>query len=222
MRSCAPLRSNGSVSRLGDAVKHIPLTRSGLDWFRYKDSRAVPSEADAAGNEVKAARARNGARRRQDCRRRNSTPPSTRLPRSSAPAFRPGSNRVLESLEALGRSATRSSAMRRRVSARCRPLSRKCGRRCESCSRSAALREAAAPEEPAEEAPAYEECFRRGAGRPAGGAPVRRAAPTAEPADPDDAFAARGVGGALPAHGRTSTARCPTFCCAVCAGGSCW
>ena len=41
-------------SRLGDGVKHIPLTRSGLDWFRYKDSRAVPSEADASASEVKA------------------------------------------------------------------------------------------------------------------------------------------------------------------------
>ena len=41
-------------SRLGDGVKHIPLTRSGLEWFRYKDSRAVPSEADASASEVKA------------------------------------------------------------------------------------------------------------------------------------------------------------------------
>lgn len=41
-------------ARLGDAVKHVPVTRSGRDWFSYKESRGVPSEGDAAANEVKA------------------------------------------------------------------------------------------------------------------------------------------------------------------------
>src|SRR5665213_6652 len=36
------------------AVRSIPITRSGLDWFQYKISRTVPSEADAQGNESKA------------------------------------------------------------------------------------------------------------------------------------------------------------------------
>ena len=41
-------------ARLGDAAKHVPVTRNGRDWFSYKESRGVPSEEDAAGNEVKA------------------------------------------------------------------------------------------------------------------------------------------------------------------------
>jgi len=40
-------------ARLGDGVKHAPITRSGRDWFSYKESRGVPSETDAANNEVK-------------------------------------------------------------------------------------------------------------------------------------------------------------------------
>ena len=36
------------------AVRRIPITRSGLDWFQYKISRSVPSDAEAQGNETKA------------------------------------------------------------------------------------------------------------------------------------------------------------------------
>jgi type VI secretion system protein ImpA len=38
-------------SRLDQALKRVPLTRGGLDWFKYKESRTVPSEAEAAANE---------------------------------------------------------------------------------------------------------------------------------------------------------------------------
>ncbi|MGC9969397.1 MAG: type VI secretion system protein TssA [Bryobacteraceae bacterium] len=40
-------------SRLDESLRKVPLTRSGLDWLKYKDSRSVPSEADAEGNESK-------------------------------------------------------------------------------------------------------------------------------------------------------------------------
>ena len=40
--------------RLEQAVKNVPLTRSGYDWFLYKQSRAVGYEADAAENSSKA------------------------------------------------------------------------------------------------------------------------------------------------------------------------
>jgi type VI secretion system protein ImpA len=36
------------------AVRRIPITRAGFDWFQYKASRTVPSEADAQGNDSKA------------------------------------------------------------------------------------------------------------------------------------------------------------------------
>jgi len=35
------------------AVRRIPITKSGLDWFQYKTSRSVPSEAETQGNETK-------------------------------------------------------------------------------------------------------------------------------------------------------------------------
>jgi len=40
--------------RLEQQLKSVPLTKSGLDWFRYKESRAVGYEADAEGNDAKA------------------------------------------------------------------------------------------------------------------------------------------------------------------------
>jgi len=39
--------------RLEPAVKKTPLTRNGLDWFQYKESRAIGSEEAAAENEEK-------------------------------------------------------------------------------------------------------------------------------------------------------------------------
>jgi type VI secretion system protein ImpA len=40
-------------SRLDDPLRKVPLTRSGLDWLRYRESRTVPTEADAEANETK-------------------------------------------------------------------------------------------------------------------------------------------------------------------------
>src|SRR5581483_4790483 len=44
----------GKGSSPAFAVRRIPVTRSGFDWFQYKTSRSVPSEADAQANETKA------------------------------------------------------------------------------------------------------------------------------------------------------------------------
>ncbi len=40
-------------SRMDETVKRVPLTRGGLDWFSYKESRTVPTEAEAADSDVK-------------------------------------------------------------------------------------------------------------------------------------------------------------------------
>jgi type VI secretion system protein ImpA len=40
-------------SRMDQTIKRVPLTRSGRDWFAYKESRTVPYEADTADNENK-------------------------------------------------------------------------------------------------------------------------------------------------------------------------
>lgn len=40
-------------SRLDEPLRKVPLTKSGLDWRRYKESRSVPAEADAESNEAK-------------------------------------------------------------------------------------------------------------------------------------------------------------------------
>ena len=48
----APLQWMGD--RLESAVKRLPLTRNGLDWFQYKESRAVGSEESVADNDEKA------------------------------------------------------------------------------------------------------------------------------------------------------------------------
>ena len=47
----APLDWIGS--RFDQAVRMVPVTRKGYDWFQYKQSRAVGYEADTAGNETK-------------------------------------------------------------------------------------------------------------------------------------------------------------------------
>ncbi len=41
------------ASRLDEPAKRVPLTGSGFDWFRYKESRAVGYEGDVSGNESK-------------------------------------------------------------------------------------------------------------------------------------------------------------------------
>jgi type VI secretion system protein ImpA len=42
-------------ARMGDGVRQVALTRSGLNWLRYRESRSVPSEDEAAASEVKSA-----------------------------------------------------------------------------------------------------------------------------------------------------------------------
>jgi type VI secretion system protein ImpA len=42
-------------SRFDDAIKKIPLTKSGYDWYKYKESRTVGYEADAGGSDQKRA-----------------------------------------------------------------------------------------------------------------------------------------------------------------------
>jgi type VI secretion system protein ImpA len=48
----APLEWVGA--RLEGAIRGAPLTRSGLDWFKYKESRAVGTEAEANESTAKA------------------------------------------------------------------------------------------------------------------------------------------------------------------------
>lgn len=47
----APLEWIGD--RLDGPLRKVPLTSDGLDWQNYKESRTVPSEADAENNETK-------------------------------------------------------------------------------------------------------------------------------------------------------------------------
>ena len=41
-------------SRLDQPIKNVGITRSGLDWFKYKESRSVPYETDASRAEIRA------------------------------------------------------------------------------------------------------------------------------------------------------------------------
>lgn len=45
-----------AVMRMEEAVKRLPLTKSGLDWFKFKESRAVGSEEGANTDDKRAAR----------------------------------------------------------------------------------------------------------------------------------------------------------------------
>jgi len=49
----AEYRAGGFPSDVQLAVRGIPLTRDGLDWNRYKESRTIPTEADCAENATK-------------------------------------------------------------------------------------------------------------------------------------------------------------------------
>jgi type VI secretion system protein ImpA len=40
-------------SRLDGPLRKVPITRGGLDWLKYKESRGVPSEEDASASEAK-------------------------------------------------------------------------------------------------------------------------------------------------------------------------
>jgi type VI secretion system protein ImpA len=44
------------VVRMEEAIKRLPLTKSGLDWFKFKESRAVGSEEGATTDEKRKAR----------------------------------------------------------------------------------------------------------------------------------------------------------------------
>ena len=44
------------VVRMEEAIKRLPLTKGGLDWFKYKESRAVGSEEGASTDEKRASR----------------------------------------------------------------------------------------------------------------------------------------------------------------------
>ena len=95
----APLSWVGT--RLDEAVKHVSLTRSGLDWFSYKVSRGVPYEADAAANEVK------GEARETAIAEGKLTPEEFDTAVESTPTefytnLQAEMSRVLESLDALG------------------------------------------------------------------------------------------------------------------------
>lgn len=49
----APLEWVGS--QLEVPIKQVPLTRNGLDWFQYKQSRSVPTEEEAESNDARRA-----------------------------------------------------------------------------------------------------------------------------------------------------------------------
>jgi type VI secretion system protein ImpA len=174
-------------SRLGDAVKHIPLTRSGLDWFRYKDSRAVPSEADAATSEAKATA-------RETAIAEGKMPPEEfdaafdATPTEFCTGLQAGFDRVLESIEALGQVCQEKFGD---AAPGFGPLQTTIGEVRQTVRILLARRgtpEAAATEEPVEEAASYEaSSYEATAGRPSA-APAARARTTAEPADQNDAF----------------------------------
>jgi type VI secretion system protein ImpA len=175
-------------SRLGDAVKHIPLTRSGLDWFRYQDSRAVPSEADAATSEAKATA-------RETAIAEGKMPPEEfdaafdATPTEFCTGLQAGFDRVLESIEALKQVCEEKFGD---AAPTFGPLQTTIGEVRQTVRILLTRREApeaAASEEPVEEAPAYEEAsYEAPAGRPAAAQKARPAAMTAEPADQNDAF----------------------------------
>jgi type VI secretion system protein ImpA len=88
-------------TRLGDAVKRVPLTKSGLDWFRYKESRGVPYEEEASANPVKA-EAREAALADGKMAPEEFDEAFAATPMEFCTALQAGAGRALESLEALG------------------------------------------------------------------------------------------------------------------------
>jgi type VI secretion system protein ImpA len=87
-------------TRLGDTVKRVPLTRSGLDWFLYKESRGVPYEADAAANPAKA-EARETALAEGKMAPEQFDEAFNATPAEFCATMQAGLSRALESLEAL-------------------------------------------------------------------------------------------------------------------------
>ena len=171
-------------SRLAEAVKHVKLTRSGLDWFNYRTSRAVPYEDDAAVNEVKAA-SREAAIAEGKMTPEEFDGAFNATPTEFCTGLQGEAGRTLESLDALGQicdakfgdvapnfGPLRSSI--EEVQQTLRILLAKRG--------APAVEEAVAAEEPAWESSSGEAPVERPAAAPA------RRVTTAEPADQDDAF----------------------------------
>jgi type VI secretion system protein ImpA len=87
-------------TRLEEAVKRVPLTRSGLDWFSYKESRGVAYEAEAAGNETKS-KAREAAIADRKLTPEEFDGAFDATPTEYCAGLQQELNRALESLEAL-------------------------------------------------------------------------------------------------------------------------
>jgi type VI secretion system protein ImpA len=173
-------------SRLGDAVRHVPLTRNGLDWFRYKESRSVPSEDEAASSEAKSAV-------REQALADGKMPPEefdaafSATTTESAAALVAAFDRVLESLTSLGQVCDEKFG---EVSPGFGPLRASVEEVRQSVRILLAGR--GAPLTAPEPAPSYEEVApaARYEAAPTGREPVAAAAAAvfAEPADQDDAF----------------------------------
>ncbi len=88
-------------ARLGDSVRKIPLTRSGLDWFAYKASRTVPTEAEAEASEVKA-ESRQTAVNEGKLTPEDFDGAANATPSDSFTELQAGLRRTLESIESLG------------------------------------------------------------------------------------------------------------------------
>ena len=219
-RSCGPLRCNGSDAA-GQAVKHVPLTRSGLDWFQYKESRTVRRKRTPR-------RARQ-ASARETAIAEGKIPPEEfdadfdATPRSSTPVFRPRSTGCWNRSKLWGRSATRSSATLRPASARCGHVSR---------SAADGAHPAAAQARDAPEAARRRRAGGRsarirgslpyaGAGRAGRRLRRRRGRLSAEPVDRDDACRASWHPWRDICARKTRTVRRRTCCCADCAGANC-
>ncbi len=179
-------------SRLDDSIKKIPLTKSGLDWFKYKEASSVGYEEDIGESEQKrAAREEaiaDGKLTGEDFDKVLATTPKAFYQQRAADLdacfeaidalaqtcearfgeFNPSFSRLRESLE-LARQANNGLLAKKRKQ---EPDEEEAGA------------EEAAPEEEAAEA-----VSEGGAAAAPARAPVRKAALTAEPADKDDAFA---------------------------------
>jgi type VI secretion system protein ImpA len=171
-------------SRLGDAVKHAPLTRGGLDWFGYKVSRSVPYETETAENESKA-KTREAAVADGKLTPEEFDEAFAATSVETAAAFQQNCDRALESLESLGQVCNEKFGD---AAPNFGPLRTSLEEVRQTLRILLAKRGAPAQEEaPAAEewAPAEETGGEAPAARAA--APARKIA-TAEPADPADAF----------------------------------
>ncbi|MFB3776380.1 MAG: type VI secretion system protein TssA [Bryobacteraceae bacterium] len=88
-------------TRLDEAARQVPITESGLSWLAYKDSRSVPYEADASGNEAKS-KLREAALADGKLTPEEFDDAFAATPTEFSTAQQAGLGRVLEALEALG------------------------------------------------------------------------------------------------------------------------